>query len=508
MSPATLRQRLDDALNPIVVKELRQAVQSRIVAAALFLFLGLQVLILGIVVLATALGSGPERVDYSIGREVFLALNTTLVIVCMLLIPPYTGVRLALERSDTNTDLLFISSLRPRHIIRGKFFAAVILLLLILSAWAPFLAFAYLLRGIDVPTIFFVLGVDFVTVLAGTAVAVLFGSIPGNWAVRIVFALVALNVLFSLAWTSIASVFGLLEWGGLEVDRWEFWAAAGTAAAAVLAVVGLFLSFAVALISPPSSNRAFPVRLAMLLIWILSAGIAAGWAYYQNDAAPVLVWLIVLSILYGLGLLIAIGERQHWSPRVARTIPRRWWARVPAFLLYSGAAGGIVYTALMIGLTVFAGIAAVELFGPRLSEEVVPRVVGVLALYVFAYCMVSLFLTRASPRFAARPALTFLVALVLLILGSLVPFLLGYFISRDDYFVDRLSNNPWWWIANPVAAAIEVGNRGRFQQIYFTCAASAAGLVTLLALPWFYRQWRRFRPPEPVLDAQPAEAPP
>src|SRR5262249_24721096 len=146
-------ERLDDSLNPIVVKELRQAVQSRFVVVALLLFLSLQLLILG---LYLVFGYGARSADMesvNAGREGFLVLQGVLLGTCLLFIPLYAGVRLAAERSDTNVDLLFVTALKPRAIVRGKLFSAVVLVLLIFSACAPFMTFTYLLRGIDMPTI-------------------------------------------------------------------------------------------------------------------------------------------------------------------------------------------------------------------------------------------------------------------------------------------------------------------------------------------------------------------
>src|SRR5205823_4778714 len=80
-------------------------------------------------------------------------LQGILLFTCLLFIPAYTGIRLAAERSDINVDLLFISTLRPRAIVRGKFVAALVLAVLIFSACTPFMTFSYLLRGLDVPSV-------------------------------------------------------------------------------------------------------------------------------------------------------------------------------------------------------------------------------------------------------------------------------------------------------------------------------------------------------------------
>src|SRR5262245_48681717 len=100
-----LLARLDDRLNPIVIKELRQAVQSRLVAWALLVFLGLQLLVLGVMLLAREGRSGGDM-EFTAGREVFMVLQGILLGSCMLFVPIYSGVRLAMERADANVDLL------------------------------------------------------------------------------------------------------------------------------------------------------------------------------------------------------------------------------------------------------------------------------------------------------------------------------------------------------------------------------------------------------------------
>jgi hypothetical protein len=52
----------------------------------------------------------------------------------------------------------FITTIRGRAVIRGKMLAAAIVTLLIYSACMPFMTFTYLLRGVDLPTTFFLLG--------------------------------------------------------------------------------------------------------------------------------------------------------------------------------------------------------------------------------------------------------------------------------------------------------------------------------------------------------------
>src|SRR4051812_49514932 len=106
-------------MNPIVVKELRQAVRSRVVVAVLMLFLLLQIALFGMYVFQMETAHSREEEVFSAGRQVFRILQGILLGTC-LLVPIYAGLRLGAERSDTNVDLLFISTLRPRAIVAGK----------------------------------------------------------------------------------------------------------------------------------------------------------------------------------------------------------------------------------------------------------------------------------------------------------------------------------------------------------------------------------------------------
>jgi hypothetical protein len=54
-------------------------------------------------------------------------------------------------------------------------------------------------------------------------------------------------------------------------------------------------------------------------------------------------WGMVGCILFSLQFAISVCERDGWGARVARRIPRSPLLRVPAFIFYSGAAGGIAF---------------------------------------------------------------------------------------------------------------------------------------------------------------------
>jgi hypothetical protein len=534
VSIARVFSKLDDWLNPIVVKELRQSVRSRAVTSALVLFLLLQLLIIGVYVWNYDARVGRDAEMLEGGRELFQVIQAIMLGTC-LLIPAYTGIRLGAERSDTNVDLLFISTLKPRAIVSGKLFSAVVLALLVFSACTPFLTFTYLLRGLDIPTILVILMIDFLAVLWAIQWAIFLAVIPVPLAVRILFILAGLLGLYGLMVGTVVETSRLLQSGlGVSMDSWDFWGPWLAAVLLILAGVGLLFVWSVAILSPPSANRALRVRLYLIGLWLVT-GVAVLWVHTGARGRGLFEsWLASTGMLFALQVVISINERDSWGPRVARSIPRRRWLRPPVFLVYSGSAGGILFALLMFTLTFAVGYYFVHHQAAGYAPLEVARLLRLLLLvFLYAYCygMSALLLQRTLLAHHLKPIATWLVALLLLGLGSVVPYLAAYFVAPESMRYGQQDST--WLLTNPFASIEDAMREGRRQSTYspygLTTSPSLsdildvsilpflgvwAGVVTLLALPWFVRQVSRFRPlrrgrkervppPEDVLEALP-----
>jgi hypothetical protein len=502
---AGLAGALDDALNPIVVKELRQAVKSRFVVAALALFLVVEVALLGFLLLTSDLGHGANALETRAGRQMFTVLQGILLFTCMVFVPVYTAVRLAAERSDTNVDLLFISTLPPRSIIWGKFFAAIVLVLLIFSACAPFMTFTYLLRGIDIPSILLVLAIDFLAVMGGTQLVILLAAVPTTRFLKGVLLLLGFTFLLILLWMTIAGTVSLLEFGaGLPLDTLDFWSGVIGVTTAFLAILGLLFCWSVAIVSPPTANRALSVRLCMLGLWVLTGAIFAIWGFVMKSEGPIAVWTAFSVALFCWEMVLAINEREHWSPRVARTIPRRWWLRLPAFFFYSGSAGGVAFSAVMIGLTLLAMAAWALAAGPFFPTgrrppdlEAFAEILAAMGLYTFCYAMTAVWIRNLVPGGRIRPIQTWAVLLALVGVGSITPYLVLFLLDLQSV---RFQNDALWTISNPFVSVMWVADsRGR--STFNWGAETILPFVEIWAIVmmavnfrWFLRQVRQFRP--------------
>ena len=279
-------EKINDSLNPIVLKEVRQAVQGKFLVVVLMLFLVVQLFTMGIF-----LATQPASLSFNIGRDIFTALLAILSATCLLFVPAYTGIRLASERSEANIDLLFITTLRPRSIIWGKFLAALILTVLLYSACMPFMTFTYLLRGIDLPSIFILLAFNFIIIAVGIQSAILIGCIPTNRVFKAILGVIWLaSVVGIFAWTTALSGVLLNAGLGSQLNSWGFWRGAlGVLVSGVALIVHLTL-LSTALISPVSANRALPLRIFVIIVWLVTG---VGMTIWSDDRIVVIGSLLL-----------------------------------------------------------------------------------------------------------------------------------------------------------------------------------------------------------------------
>jgi hypothetical protein len=208
--------------------------------------------------------------------------------------------------------------------------------------------------------------------------------------------------------------------------------------------------------------------------------------------------------LFCMEMVLASNERESWSPRVARTIPRRWWLRFPAFFFYSGSAGGVAFATLIIGLTLLAVPAwhlVTKPFFPRVrtSDDLVILVetLAALSLYTFCYTMTAIWIRNMVPGGRIRPIHTWAVLLALVGVGSIAPYLILFLLDLQSV---RFQNDALWTITNPFASVWWVGNsRGRSASFWGPQAILPtveiwAIIMVAVNFRWFLRQVTQFRP--------------
>ncbi len=343
---------IPDFINPLIVRELRQALRSRLVVALFMVSLALFVvvaagasLILGVTELArgdvAAQGSGLYVC------MVFLGVLSTFAFTG---IPLYAAVRLAAERGGEHRDLLYVTTLSPSSLILGKLGSAGAILALLVAACIPFLGFTYLLRGVDLPAMYAALFMTVLAVVVRTQWALLWVCLPIPRALTII----------GLIW------FGLNGLGSAMVPvaylaPGPFGAATGpgadpggilTPATGFAVATGIALyALTVALVSPPLSNRARHLRPRFTLAVLLHLA-CVHWTIHLGSgldgvAYPAFQLLMVMVLA---ALLVCSGPEAP-NERIRHGIPASRVRRAATFFLTSGFASGLLWwTALALAV--------------------------------------------------------------------------------------------------------------------------------------------------------------
>ena len=501
-SIANTFEKISDSLNPIVVKEVRQAVQGKFLVVVLMLFLVVQLFAMGIslALMRVFSASGITFSSFSAGRTIFTVLLGILSATCLLFVPAYTGIRLASERSDANVDLLFITTLRPRSIIWGKFLAALILTVLFYSACMPFMTFTYLLRGIDLPSIFILIAFNFIIIAASIQCAILIGCFPTGRVFKVILGVIWLNIVGTIFSSTITLSALLLNGGiGSQINSWEFWRVALSVLGGGAALIGILALLSTALISPLSTNRALPIRVFVTAVWLLTGIGTAIWSLEIRYLTPIAVWAAVYGLLYSIALFIAVSERERLGQRVRQSIPRQRLRRLFVFPFYSGAANGVVWSSLMIFLTLLALSACLIVFPYLRTGEDIEGIASLacLGMYAFSYALGASLIRRSFLANRVPVGYTWAIALVLLVVATtIIPLILFFSTGKWDQN---------WFIGSP--AGLFVGLfEGDWVEILWpsvSIAAISAVVVGILSLPWLIRQITDFRSPYPEATSKP-----
>jgi len=333
--------RMGDRLNPILVKESRQALKSKqfVVTFSLVLICAWAWSLLGIALLSPG-------VRYAPGGGFMLSGYFTVLVVPVLLIVPFSAFRsLAIEREDGTFELLSITSLSAWKIVTGKLGSAVMQMLAYFSALAPCIAFTYMLRGVDIVSIAFLLGYTFVgsVVLSAFGLAVGTVSRVRHWqSVLSVFLLLFLLIV-TFYWC--VAFLALVTSGQANAfDGVDSWLAQLSIVSFCLSYMVLFVVISAAQISFLSDNRSTRIRLVLLLQHFMWIGwMIFFWLRWDDDGVPY-VTVIAAGIHWTLVGALMTGEQGVLSERVKRSLPQSVLGRMAFTWLNPGPGTGYVFT--------------------------------------------------------------------------------------------------------------------------------------------------------------------
>ena len=473
-----LLERWSEWLNPILVKESRQALKSRQFSVTFILVL---LFAWGWTFLGLA-RIGPDAAYASAGPMLFTGYFVILAFALIVLVPFGAFRSLAAEQEERTYELLSITTLRPVQIISGKLGSAAVQMLIHLSAVSPCLAFTYLLRGIDFPTIAYaivlLMGASLGLSVLGLAVA----ALSDNKYLQVLYSVIFIGGAF-LAFIGVAMLMAELgpgEMRSLPVDEKGFWIANAILGTIYGTTFVLVFLAAAALISFAGSNRSTRLRVCMVvqtlaLVFWVAVGLCE-----ESFPTEFLEVMFTLALVYwfAMGALMT-GESTELSLRVRRNLPQSLLGRA-MFTWFNPGPGTGYMLAVCAAITCLLLVTVGVIVAPFLpgagrwgstvwrsthwSQPILYAAVG--ASYLTIYLGVGLLLIRLLRRYArVHVPLAALLQALLLLIGSggptLVQALTPSLYSRD-YSLLQVTNVFWTLdvlmgpagASNPTAVAV------------------------------------------------------
>jgi hypothetical protein len=454
-------ERIGDRLNPILVKEARQAMKSRqfVVTFSLLLIFGWLWTVLYV-------AFGVPRIFYvPVGPGVLIGYYIVLSIP-LLIVVPYAAFRsLAAEREDGTYELLSITTLTAGQIVQGKLASALLQMIVYYSALAPCIAFTYLMRGIDMVTIALVLGYTFVASLLLSIFGLMMATVTRSrhWQILLSVVFVMALLAITLFW-DMAVVGSILNAAEMQYSEPVFWMS-NLCFLSFAAPIGLLCyQVAAGQITFASENRSTPLRVILLLPhFLLIAWYVYFWMKLGYSEA---LWVLpcMLGIYWTCAGSLLTGETAQLSPRAMRELPQSLLGRMAFTWFNPGAGTGYMFAMLNLLTGLAIALAAVN-YGQMLQDpalldplggwarrlfvtltaniEPIQNVPDVgdwfpMAVCVFGYAAGFLGLGRILTLLARRAThvgmlATFLCHAILIAGGVLVPLLLQALISWGDF---------------------------------------------------------------------------
>lgn len=453
-------ERVSDRVNPILVKETRQALKSRqfVVTFSVLLTAALGWTVVGSLSMMPQIYTTPSAPRMLIGYYALLALP-------MLLIVPLTAYRsLESEIDDGTLELLSISALSPWQIVLGKLASASLQMVLYLVTLFPCVAYAYTLRGVDLPTLGLMMLILIVAGLFLTVVALAHAPLARGRSGRVTTLLTVILLLLLSEYGVGTTVVLLILYGNpLPGPETVFIA---IALPLVLASLGhLCLTATAAQLTPESENRSSPLRWALLGTTALVCGLAAYAIENRRFDGEFCIscYFISGTLLTGLWAFatpMLAAESANLTPRIQRELPSSFASRVALTFFTPGPATGLVFAILgVVGMAALVPIGLERLaFNPNARVPAQARIAfAELSTIIGAYYVIGLVLARwlvALVRIKNNPRVEVGLAafIVVAVVTALIPFSIGLHLNDyREYPYSAWQVTNWAWTISQTA---------------------------------------------------------
>ena len=485
-------RRIAENLNPILIKEARQSLKSRQFIITFFLLLVASCCwtVLGVVM------NTPNVYYLPTGNSMIVGYYFVLAIPVMGMVPLAAHRSLAAEIDDSTFEMLSITNLTSFRIVMGKLNSSVLQMLIYFAAVVPCLAFTFLLRGVDLLTIvYLVLLVTTVSLLV-TTIALMLATVAPSRAGQ------TMSLLMTMAVILLAEfICGVIVLESMLISNdtltLEVWVVLGNCTVISISCMALFVKAAAARIAPITENRSTGLRYLMYLQQMLWVGCIGMMALISRDSEVVVFGIVVLGGYWLLMGTLMLAESPELSPRVQRGLPQTFLGR--AFLTWfnPGPGTGFVYA-------VASGIAGVSVLGifSFVADLTVTRaevpiytaliVIGYLAGFLGIIRLIAMPLCRRFGRmFSITTGTLVTVMLLALMAPSTITVLMTGGVSNSYSTIHTLN---WAW------TLAEVADRQRYQIFDASLVLCVGAIIGIFNLALLFREfdYRRIAVPDRV----------
>ena len=474
-----------DRLNPILVKETRQALKSRqfVLTFSFLLFAALGWTIIGSLSLMPRIYDTPSAPRMLIGYYFVLALP-------MLLVVPLAAYRsLEGEIDDGTLELLSITTLSPWQIVLGKLASAMLQMMLYFIALFPCVAYAYTLRGVDLPPTVLLIGMLILSGIMLTIVALFHAPLCETRGGRIVTLLSVIGILVLAEWCLGAIAVEMIQYG-LDFSLESIFGLVVTAVLICIALGHLLLTVTAAQLTPISENRSTKIRVSLLMVTAVTVSLSSVWAMRSVDdgtsAGFIVAGGVALLMIWTFAGSMLVAESPVITPRVQRELPMSFLARAAFTWLTPGPATGLVFTVLNILLVasfLVIGIAWLDsslVSMPRSFRSMFVQFVFGYAAYLTCF-LVSVYVLMRLIRLTNQPRVEvgFAALAVVAVITALLPYAIGLYLSDfRTYQYSLWQSTNWAWTLyeildnNDLSGSITVigfvGASGSFFVLFFS----------------------------------------
>ncbi|HUR27703.1 MAG TPA: hypothetical protein VM509_05915, partial [Planctomycetota bacterium] len=277
---------LDDRVNPILVKEVRQALRGRYFRNMFWL----TVVGATAISLFTILEFGPNFFLERLGVAFFLANYGVMVVAVNAFVPFWAFQSMSGEWEENTYDLLVISNLRPKQLLLGKALAAGVQSLLFFAAFAPYLVSTFLMGGVDLVSILVVLPATLMVSGALSIVALAIASFGRSRLARAILAVCFIGILLGLVGMTITAATVLIRQPEY-IRATEFGIVAGVFASMVVLTASLALAVGCARLAHEHENRSTFLRVITAAISVVMLGWAVQLFFGPSPDSDVL-WVM------------------------------------------------------------------------------------------------------------------------------------------------------------------------------------------------------------------------